>query len=139
MRQRRCQRRYGATVVEMAIVAPVALVFLIGIVDIGVAVWSYNVAAEAAREGTRYAVVHGSLSAQPVGPSSNNAAVESTVRKYAFGMSSTQIQVTSSWPNGTNTPGSLVTVQVDYSYKPALLFQLGTVKFRSSTTMTVCH
>jgi hypothetical protein len=46
-------------IVEFALVLPVILVLIFGIIDLGRAVWEENTLAYAAREGTRYAIVHG--------------------------------------------------------------------------------
>src|SRR3982074_1559161 len=120
----------------MAVVAPFAFLLLIGIMDIGVAIWSYNVAAEAAREAARQAVVHGSKSGQLYGPAANDANVDKIERQYAIGLTPANVTVRSTWPNGNNKPGSPVTVEVEYVYTPCSLFQLGTLKLRSRSTMT---
>lgn len=139
MALRRSRRRCGAAVVEMAIVGPIALLFLIGILDVGLAVWSYNVTAAAAREGARYAVVHGSKSPKPAGPKANDPDVEAVVRKYTFNLAQNNIQVTSTWPDGNDGPNHQVTVGVTYTFKPAAFLQLKTLSLQSSTTMTICH
>jgi Flp pilus assembly protein TadG len=63
-------RDHGQSLVEFALVLPIFLAILIGMVDIGRAVWANNAVANAAREATRYAVVHGGSKENecPVGP-----------------------------------------------------------------------
>ena len=56
-RDRRRQRGQGLA--EFALVLPVFLLMLLGMVDIGRAVWANNAVANAAREAARYASVHG--------------------------------------------------------------------------------
>ncbi len=48
------------------------VVMMFGIVDFGRVIWAYNSLENAAREGARYAIVHGGSAAQscPVGPKS---------------------------------------------------------------------
>ncbi len=60
----------GQALVELAIVLPVFLVLLMGIFDLGRVIWAQNSLENAAREGARYAIVHGDSSGQtcPVGP-----------------------------------------------------------------------
>ena len=60
----------GQALLEFALVLPLFLIMLMGIIDIGRAVWAQNSLAAAAREGARFAIVHGgSDSTQcPVGP-----------------------------------------------------------------------
>ncbi len=144
------KRRTGVAVVEMAFVGPVALFLILGIVDLGIAVWSYNNISEAAREGGRYAQVHGSKYAgwyagspsPPVGtppasgPTANNPNVEKVVRGNAF-VNQNNLTVLSSWPNGDNNPNSPVTIDATYSYSPLLFLKLGTLTLHTRTTMII--
>jgi Flp pilus assembly protein TadG len=122
----------------MAFAGPVAIMFLIGIMDTGVAVYSNNILAEAAREGARYAAVHGALSSASVGPAANNAVVQQEVLKYAFGLVPANLTVQSSWPDSDNNPYSRVTVQLAYNYTPVGLFGASFV-LRCSSTMVIFH
>ena len=63
-------RDLGQSLVEFALVLPIFLAILIGMVDIGRAVWANNAVANAAREATRWAVVHGGSKENecPAGP-----------------------------------------------------------------------
>lgn len=63
-------RGVGQSLVEFALVLPLFLTILIGMVDVGRAIWANNVIANAAREAARYAIVHGGSSTNqcPVGP-----------------------------------------------------------------------
>jgi len=45
--------------VEFALVVPIFMVILIGMVDLGRAIWANNSVANAARESARFASVHG--------------------------------------------------------------------------------
>ncbi len=64
------RRSRGQTLVEFALVIPIFLSLLMGIADLGRVVWAYNSLASAAREGARFAIVHGGTvnDACPVGP-----------------------------------------------------------------------
>ena len=48
--------RSGAAAAESALVVPIALLFLLGIMDVGRYVWVINEAEKAVQMGTRYAV-----------------------------------------------------------------------------------
>ena len=50
----------GQSLIEFALLLPVMLLIITGLIDVGRAVWQENTLAYAAREGTRYAMVHGS-------------------------------------------------------------------------------
>jgi Flp pilus assembly protein TadG len=68
MRGRRGSR--GQALLEFSLIIPIFLVMLMGIVDVGRAIWAQNSLAAAAREGARFAIVHGGSDATlcPVGP-----------------------------------------------------------------------
>jgi Flp pilus assembly protein TadG len=56
--RQRNPRRYALTIVEMALVLSIALLFLFGILEYGRYLMVLHTANNAAREGARYAVVH---------------------------------------------------------------------------------
>lgn len=57
-RHRRANRRDGSTIVQAAIVLPVVLMFLFGILEYSRYVMLLQIMTNAAREGCRYAVMH---------------------------------------------------------------------------------
>jgi len=59
------------SLVEFALVLPLFLLIVTGILDTARAVWQENTLAYAAREGTRYAIVHGTGGLPVVGPCTN--------------------------------------------------------------------
>lgn len=96
MTERRLQGEGGQALVEFALIMPVFLLLVLGLFDVARAVWQENTLAYAAREGTRYAIVHGSASDDPVHPG-NPTPVVAVVRSAALGVPN--ITVTSSWPD----------------------------------------
>jgi Flp pilus assembly protein TadG len=50
----------GQSIVEFSLLLPIMLLIITGLFDVARAVWQTNTLAYAAREGTRYAIVHGS-------------------------------------------------------------------------------
>ena len=48
----------GQSMVEYALVLPILLLLLLGIMEFGIGVFNYNTIANAAREGARYGIVH---------------------------------------------------------------------------------
>lgn len=58
----------GQAMVEFALVAPIFLLILFGILEFGRYVYIAQILNNAAREGARYAIVHGSTSLCPSGP-----------------------------------------------------------------------
>ncbi|HLY42547.1 MAG TPA: TadE family protein [Terracidiphilus sp.] len=55
----------GSTLVEMALTSTVLFAMLFGIIEMSMAFYTYNFVAEAAREGTRYAIIRGEYSCLP--------------------------------------------------------------------------
>jgi Flp pilus assembly protein TadG len=62
-------RNRGQDLVEYALILPLLLLFILGIVEFGIAVFAYNTIANAAREGARVGVV-------PLGPGGDVADME---------------------------------------------------------------
>jgi hypothetical protein len=60
----------GQSLVEFALILPILILLLVGIFDLGHVVWTNDALSNAAREATRYAIVHGGSDSTPcpVGP-----------------------------------------------------------------------
>jgi len=109
LHSRRAHRSRGQALVEFALVAPFFFMLLLAIVEFGLAVYYIQVLNNAAREGARYAIVHGNEATRPTGPppgyplNTNRdpfaADVKRTVRNYATGVI-----------GATGTPTFIVTV-----------------------------
>jgi hypothetical protein len=110
--------------VEFALVMPVFLLLVTGIFDAGRAVWQENTLAYAAREGTRYAILHGAGGIPIVGPcsscvnpvSNNLANITSAVTTNAVGVYG--ISVTIDYPDGGNNRNQRVTVDATAPFIP---------------------
>ena len=75
---RRTSRR---AVTELAVVLPVILLIVLGIIDFAQVMYAHGTVSEAARVGARYAIVHGSASRASVGPTPNDTTVQSQVQE----------------------------------------------------------
>lgn len=137
----KAQSRRGAHVVEMAIILPVFLAMLIGIIDFARATYAYTAVVESARCGARHAMVNGATSTTVVGPTANNTTVEAVVKNNAKGLDTSLLSVASTWPNGTNTTGSPVTVTATYNFKLVVadLVGLQPITIRGTSTMMITH
>jgi len=110
--------------VEFALVLPVFLLLVTGIFDVARAVWQENSLAYAAREGTRYAIVHGSGGSPVVGPCTNclNPAannlgnIVSAVTTNAIGVYNVDVII--DYPDGDNQRNHRVTVDVSAPFVP---------------------
>jgi Flp pilus assembly protein TadG len=102
---RRSER--GQSLVEFALLLPIMLLIITGLIDVSRAVWEENTLAYAAREGTRYLIVHGSNGAPATDPTDVNDPVTTTaknvVKSAAIGVANVTVTVT--WPtNNGPTP-----------------------------------
>jgi Flp pilus assembly protein TadG len=101
----------GQSLVEFALILPVVLLIITGLFDVARATWQENTLAYAAREGTRYAIVHGSAALDGVVVfSGNQQPVIDVVRAAAVGVPNVSVTVT--WPDA-NCYDRNCRVQVD--------------------------
>mgnify|MGYP000500059501 CR=1 FL=1 len=64
----RPERSRGQALVEFALVAPLLFLLILGTIEAGRFIFYYELLNHAAREGARYAIVHGARSDCPSGP-----------------------------------------------------------------------
>ena len=105
----------GQSLVEFALVLPIVLLVITGVFDVARAVWQENTLAYAAREGTRYAIVHGSAycsistcpDPDPAGIAypGNTTGVVTAVRRAAVGIG-TNVSVAVTWPGADGVSGN---------------------------------
>jgi len=115
LRRRFARHDGGQSIVEFALVLPVLLLIVTGLFDLARAVWQENTLAYAAREGTRYAIVHGSAAPSPAWPN-NDQAVKDVVQSAATGVHG--ITVTVTWPDGCYDRQCRVTVDATAPFVP---------------------
>ena len=149
MRRLRVARRGegGQALAEFAMVSLVFFMLVFGMVDIGRAVWHYNTLAQATREGTRYAIVHGADSSDPSGPGSasytppnSDTQVSQVVENHATSLNAELLTVEATWTDGTNDPGSRVTVSAQYTFEPLFnMFGILAFDMSSSSTMRITN
>jgi Flp pilus assembly protein TadG len=139
----------GAAIIEFAIAAVVFFAMIFGVMEIGLALYSFHFISEAAREGARYARVRGSAC---VSDGTYCTATAAQIQTYVQGLSypgidPSHLTVTptyAGYPAGTactpsascNNPGNLVTVKVTYSFPLSLPFvSSNTLSMSSSSSM----
>jgi Flp pilus assembly protein TadG len=133
--------------VETALVLPLLLLLIVGLFDVGRAIWLSNTLATAVREGTRYGVVHGALSGSPTGPGAasytppdTDTTITAQVRNYASGVPN-NLTVLSTWPDGNANRGSRIVVTATFPFTPILsqVFLGGGlgITLRSSSTLVI--
>lgn len=144
----------GDTIAEFALASTILIAIVFGIYETSSALYSYAYISDAAREGTRYAIVRGSActgfsecSSTPVGATS--AQVEAYVKSLGYpGIASNNLTVTSTWPttgsactpiaSPCNNPGNLVKVVVAYKFPLSIPFvPLTTINMSSTSEMVI--
>ena len=143
------RRQSGATLVEMAIIAPVFLLVLVAIIELSMMFFASLTMQYAVREGARFAIT-GRSSESATGTQQRYATIIAKIRENSVGMydrMSPQISV-----NGTKyststyssrmfgAPGDVVVIQVDCTWPvttPLLssFFSNGAYRFSVATTM----
>lgn len=127
-------REQGSAIVETAMSITILLTMLFGVMEGAFAVYSYHFISDAAREGTRYAMVRGSSAGSACTSYTSGACmaskanIQSYVQNLGFpGINPSNMTVNVSWagyPTGTtctpsaacNNPGNQVAVTVIYSF-----------------------
>ena len=120
---------YGSIVIETAIGFMITMTMVLGIIECCMMAYTYSVLEDAVREGVRFAAIHGTDSSSCSGPSSGCADstgtnVVSDVTSYAgkFVGNLVGMGVTVTYPDGTSTPTSRVSVQIVYTYQSLFHF-----------------
>lgn len=137
----------GQALVEFALVAPIFFLLIFAIIDFGRYVYYVQVVNNAAREGTRYAIVHGSRSLLPSGPAEPGTVsadptgenVKKTVRDFAVGMSTdgSVMTITPTW-NPNNSRESTVTVVVTYQFHSLIpLVPIPAIQINGDSTLVI--
>jgi Flp pilus assembly protein TadG len=128
----------GQATVEFALTVVLLVLFIVGFLELVTLVYTYNVLADSAKEGVRYAIVHGANNATASGPASGAASsppctassanvgeVQTAVKNYAgssfHDISAMTINVC--YFDGDNQASHRVQVTVHYPYQP--FFGLG--------------
>jgi Flp pilus assembly protein TadG len=134
----RSTRERGSAVIEFAAVFTVLFMFLFAIMDLSRALYCYHFIANAAREGTRYAMVRGSTcTSWTTACPASSTDIQNYLKSVPAGINPASLTVTTTWtPN--NTPGSVVQVQVQYSFQPIFpLLPKAALVMTSSSQMVI--
>ena len=121
---------------EFALTFLLFLTMLSGVFEIGRAIWTFNSLSHAAKEGVRYAMVHGALN--PIGE--DDPSIAEYAKNYAAGVNPADIEISISY-DPDNQPGSMVTVTASYTMNFILARMFGLLssdmELTGSATKTV--
>jgi Flp pilus assembly protein TadG len=120
----------GTAQIEFALSILFLMLFMVGMIEITMLVYTYTVLADSAKEGVRYAIVHGSKNGSSSGPTCPCPAIDGApgtgvvkgFAQYSLHDTST-MTVTVTYPDASNDPTNRVRVTVSYPYAP--FFGLG--------------
>ncbi|MGA7497120.1 MAG: TadE family protein [Isosphaeraceae bacterium] len=134
-------RRGMVEVLETAIVLPVVMMLTFGTWSTAMGVYYYQLVASLAREGARYASVHGTQYAADTGNSAatpadiyNNAILPMAM---AVGLTPSHLIYAVIW-NTTNSPYNSVIVTVTYQWTPDL-YITGPLNLTSTSVMPMSY
>jgi len=149
--------RRGATVVESAIVFPATFLLLLGLVIGGMGIFRYQEVASLAREGARWASVHGGQAVREANPTNSNPTLTASndvltnaVQPNAVALDPNSLTCTATWADASQMPvyldysqtppvwkANTVTVTVQYQWIPELY--LGGITLSSTSVMPVSY
>ena len=145
--------RRGATTVETAIVLLPFLTIVLGMLDLGTAVFRHHVVSQAARQGVRKAIVHGSHAPSgwnggewgtatygPVAATDADPKAQA-IAPYLSGLDPSATNITMEWPDGSNATEKRVRVTVTTTWTPVVTFIFGglTRTLSASATMPIAQ
>jgi len=134
--------RGGQGLVEFSLVTLMTVLMLLFVVEMGRAVLVSTTVDNAAQEGVRYAIVHGSSRTagstvdSASGPGSNPAQVVTVVKNFAGAglLTTSRLVINVTYPQASNAPGNTVTVTVVYPYDPLTSYFSKTLRLGSAST-----
>jgi Flp pilus assembly protein TadG len=142
---------HGSALIETALSLSLLFALVFGIMEIGWALYTYHFISEAAREGTRYAMVRGSscAAAGSLCTDVSQTDIQNYVKNLGFpGINSSDMTVTAAWPSTgaactpsttpCNNPGNLVQVTVAYQFPLSIPFVgASTINMSSLSEMVI--
>ena len=155
-RRPRCRRavrpdRRGSTAIEMAVVLMIFLTMVLGMIDLAIGVFRFNVLSQAARQGVRQAIVHGAMADRLgswgpgaySGTAADGSPIAQAIQPILAGFDLTEVTITAEWLDGGNkvSEDHRVRVNVSTPYQPMMTFIFGNPTFtlEASSTMAIAH
>ena len=143
----------GGSLIEAAISFTLLISVMACVVQASLALYSYHIVADAAREASRYAIVRGSSSCSNTPNLTNCNATSDQIQTWVRNLSfpfiiSNHLSVTTTWPttgsncypssSPCNNPSNLVNVVVTYAFPLNLpMWSGGTINISSTSQMVI--
>jgi Flp pilus assembly protein TadG len=151
IRRQSAERRLGVTAVECAIILPVTFFLILGLIVGAMGIFRYQEVATLAREGARYASVHGYQWRQDAGLEMGTSAIwaediyNNGIVPHFVALDPSKVTYQVVWPDVINQPGkpdnwpgSKVDVTVTYSWIPEL-YLIGPYSLTSTSSMPITN
>ena len=122
----------GQVIVETTIAILAFATFLFGTMQFAFLLYSYDTICNAAREGTRYAMVHGSKSSSPA----TSSTVQNVVQGQCEGLGT--VTASTTWTPNDN-PGSVVKVTVTYTAPLNIPLLVKNVSLSATSQMVISY
>lgn len=119
----------GQSIVELALIFPLLLLIMTGILDLGRAYYSYLQLTNAAREGARYGASY------PKNDINIQDAAVSAAASSNVPITRNNVEVSKTGTSSGSTVS--VTVKVDFQFITAYIFRVGTIPLRNTASMPV--
>jgi Flp pilus assembly protein TadG len=145
----------GATLVEFALASVIFVGILFGIIEVSLAVYSYDFVSEAARDAARYAIVRGANCKYMPDCAATNANIQTHVQSLNYpGINTSNLTTTTVWYSHATAPpnmvwttcgatqcnaiGNAVKVTVNYTFPLSVPFWQGsTINLTNSSMMVI--
>jgi Flp pilus assembly protein TadG len=130
----------GTGLVEYAVIVVIFMTMLLGIADFSRALYAYHFVSSQAREATRYAMVRGCSTPSTHCTAASNSDIQTFVKNVPLGIDPAKVTVPAPTWTPNRSPGSVVSVEVDYAFSFMFPFvSNSTLNFKSTSQMVVAQ
>ncbi len=132
--------RSGSTAVEAAVVLPVLFIFMFGLIVGGMGVFRYEEVAMLAREGSRWASVHGATWQSDTGGTAVTAddVYNNAMKPLSVALDSSKLTYSVTYNPDRTSPTSTVTVTVNFQWFPEA-YLVGPINLSCTSTRLMAY
>ena len=131
----------GQSLVEFAITFSILIGFVFAFIEVCLMFYTYCMISECAREGSRYAAVHGTTcqTAALASCTASASDINTYVAQLGYpNLANGTMSVSTTFPDGSEAPGNHITVAVKYAFPITLAFvPSNTWTMSTSSTVTI--